>query len=76
MLVATLTDDDATGRHKAIVLLDGETPETQPCRFCGHDTGYLTGPVGPHADGMRCERCDRHLRWLPKFKADESLIEN
>lgn len=47
------------------VALDASWPALKPCRFCGHGTGVLTGPKGPHADGVRCEKCYRHIGWLP-----------
>lgn len=47
------------------VTLDASWPALKPCRFCGHHTGVLTGPKGPHAEGVRCEACYRHIGWLP-----------
>lgn len=48
------------------VNLDGSRPALRPCRFCGSTIGYLTGPSGPHDNGVRCECCKRHLGWLSK----------
>jgi hypothetical protein len=47
------------------VALDSSFPALKICRFCKHETGVLTGPSGPHRDGVRCEKCYRHLGWLP-----------
>lgn len=47
------------------VTLDASFPALKVCRFCGHETGVLTGPKGPHKEGVRCEACYRHLGWLP-----------
>lgn len=63
------------------VPLDGSAPALRPCRFCGSEQGRLTGPVGPHENGVRCMCCDRHLGWLPRPKdqpdePDLTLIED
>ncbi|WP_157057547.1 hypothetical protein [Loktanella sp. 3ANDIMAR09] len=63
------------------VTLDASWPALKPCRFCNHTTGVLTGPKGPHADGVRCEKCYRHIGWLPPAyhgdsASDMSLIED
>lgn len=47
------------------VNLDSSFPALRPCRFCGHKTGVLTGPTDLHAEGVRCEKCHRHIGWLP-----------
>lgn len=47
------------------VALDSSFPALKPCRFCAHTVGVLTGPNGPHTDGVRCEACYRHIGWLP-----------
>ena len=56
--------------------LDRSAPALKPCRFCGSAVGVLTGPKGPHRDGVRCAECDRHLGWLPALPDDCALIEN
>lgn len=45
--------------------LDSSFPALRPCRFCSHTTGVLIGPTQHHADGVRCEKCHRHIGWLP-----------
>jgi hypothetical protein len=55
--------------------LDGSKPALRPCRFCSGLVGVLTGPTGPHHDGVRCEACTRHLGWLPPPRDDLDMIE-
>lgn len=60
------------------VALDSSFPALKPCRFCKHETGVLTGPSGPHVEGVRCEACYRHIGWLPPaydLGADFSVFE-
>lgn len=59
----------------ARVALDGSKPALRPCRYCGGVVGVLTGPKGPHHDGVRCSSCLRHLGWLPPPTGDDPLIE-
>ena len=58
-------DDDWNILAGKRIPLDRSFPALKPCRFCAHETGVLTGPKGPHTDGVRCEKCYRHLGWLP-----------
>lgn len=59
----------------ARVALDGSKPALRPCRYCESVVGVLTGPKGPHHDGVRCASCLRHLGWLPPPDSDLSLVE-
>lgn len=58
------------------VRLDGSKPALRPCRYCGSTSGVLTGPKGPHHDGVRCDKCGRHLGWLPPPPEEDPLIED
>ncbi len=55
--------------------LDGSKPALRQCRFCGGLHGVLTGPKGPHHDGVRCDTCLKFLGWLPPPDSNFSLIE-
>jgi hypothetical protein len=58
------------------VTLDGSKPALRVCRYCGCTEGILTGPKGPHHDGVRCANCTRHLGWLPPPRTDDfSVVE-
>jgi hypothetical protein len=67
MLIAT----DERDFGVTYVCLDGSKPALRPCRYCGSVSGVLTGPKGPHYDGVQCEECHRHLGWLPPPKSDD-----
>jgi len=56
--------------------LDGSQPALRPCRYCGNGTGYLTDPVPPHSNGVRCMDCKRHLGWLRTQHDDVTLVED
>lgn len=66
-------DDCETPLDGKLVALDGSKPALRPCRYCGSTRGVLTGPKGPHYDGVRCAACLRHLGWLPP--PSSSLVE-
>lgn len=34
------------------------------CHYCGHKDGVVTEGKGPHAAGLNCLNCDRHLHWF------------
>lgn len=70
MLIAGTSESLLSGTQ---VALDGSKPALRPCRYCGHQFGVLTGPKGPHHDGVRCGQCARHLGWLPP--PDDPLVE-
>lgn len=61
---------------KPPVKLDGSKPALKPCRWCGSQWGYHTGPTGPHHDGIRCNDCERHLGWLPSPNSAASVIDD
>jgi len=74
----SLFDDRGNTIAGKRVALDASFPALKPCRFCGHLTGVLTGPSGPHSEGVRCEACFRHIGWLPPSyngSDDFSVIE-
>lgn len=60
--------------NESRVELDGSLPALRPCRFCGSSDGVLEPGKGPHGKGVRCERCLRHIGWLPKADADEDAL--
>jgi hypothetical protein len=36
------------------------------CLSCGHEIGCLTPSKAMHAAGVRCDRCDRFIKWLAR----------
>lgn len=56
--------------------LNGSFPALKQCRFCNHYLGYLTGPIPPHSNGVRCADCNRHLGWLPPAFDGEKEVDD
>ena len=68
---------DLTRKRVQMVALDSTLPALRPCRYCGHEHGYLTGTVGVHHDGVRCAQCERHIGWIPAPQSDDlTLIDD
>ena len=34
------------------------------CRYCGHKECFVSPGKRPHAAGLTCNGCGRHLRWF------------
>lgn len=49
-----------------------KTPPPTSCPHCGSSSLSTHPGVGPHAAQLRCDRCNRHIRWLPKPERNAS----
>ncbi|HEY9795408.1 MAG TPA: hypothetical protein V6D30_07180 [Leptolyngbyaceae cyanobacterium] len=49
-------------------------PNHLPCASCGSNERKLGAGKGPHTASLRCQECDRFIRWIGK--SDLAKIEN